>query len=100
MTRTTPELALLSPSSLTIPIGWRLAIGFDLARHGLHTVESGFEPGILQPRTLPPGYRPAPLPAVVRFMTSTDHCPRPLPSNFFLNMGGFFCEVKKYALFT
>ncbi|GBM82960.1 hypothetical protein AVEN_70302-1 [Araneus ventricosus] len=47
---TTPELALLSPSSRATPTGWRLATASDLARSGPHTVESGVEPGILQLR--------------------------------------------------
>ncbi|GBM79988.1 hypothetical protein AVEN_47456-1 [Araneus ventricosus] len=51
MTRTTPELALLSSSSRTTPTGWRLTTTCDLTRNKPRTTESGFEPGILQPRS-------------------------------------------------
>ncbi|GBL92091.1 hypothetical protein AVEN_102633-1 [Araneus ventricosus] len=51
MSRTTPELEIPSPSSRTAPTGWRLTTTCDLERNGSHTVESGFEPGILQPRS-------------------------------------------------
>ncbi|GBM63878.1 hypothetical protein AVEN_48578-1 [Araneus ventricosus] len=51
MTRTTPELALPSPRSRSTLTGWRLTATCDLARSRPHTVESGFEPGILQPRS-------------------------------------------------
>ncbi|GBN14322.1 hypothetical protein AVEN_208793-1 [Araneus ventricosus] len=51
MARTTPEFALPSPSSLTTPTRWRLTTMCDLARSKIHTVESGFEPGVLQPRS-------------------------------------------------
>ncbi|GBL82498.1 hypothetical protein AVEN_252617-1 [Araneus ventricosus] len=46
-TRTTPDLALLSPGSRPTPAGWRLATACHLVRKGPHTVESGFQPGSL-----------------------------------------------------
>ncbi|GBO43439.1 hypothetical protein AVEN_241712-1, partial [Araneus ventricosus] len=73
MTRTIPEFALLSPSSRTKPTG-RVTV------NGLHTMELSFEPGILQPRSQDLAIDD-PL-AVARFMASTDHCLRPLPSGF------------------
>ncbi|GBN15536.1 hypothetical protein AVEN_106688-1, partial [Araneus ventricosus] len=48
---TTPELALLSPSSRTTLTEWHLTTKCDLARNEPHTVGSGFEPGTLQPRS-------------------------------------------------
>ncbi|GBM10147.1 hypothetical protein AVEN_258751-1 [Araneus ventricosus] len=60
MTRATPELALLSPRRRTTPAGWRLVTTCDLARNEPHTVESGFEPGILQPRSQGLATRPPP----------------------------------------
>ncbi|GBN12983.1 hypothetical protein AVEN_174241-1 [Araneus ventricosus] len=51
MTRMTPELPLLSPSSRKTPTGWRLTTTCDLAWTGSHTVEPGFEPRTLQPRS-------------------------------------------------
>ncbi|GBM13569.1 hypothetical protein AVEN_235154-1 [Araneus ventricosus] len=97
MARTAPELALPSPSSRNTPTRWRLTTMCDLERNKIHTVESGFQPGILQPRNQ--DLVTAAALAAASFMASTDHCPRPSPSGVFLNLG-VFCKFKKYVLFT
>ncbi|GBM29168.1 hypothetical protein AVEN_27788-1 [Araneus ventricosus] len=71
MTRTMPELALLSPSSRTTPTGWRLITTCVIARNGPHTVESVFEHGILQTRSQ--DLATAASLAVASFMASIDH---------------------------
>ncbi|GBM16849.1 hypothetical protein AVEN_99746-1 [Araneus ventricosus] len=100
MIRTTPELALLSPSSRTTPTGWRLITTCDLARNGLHTMESGFEPGILQLRSqdLSTGPPRPPLQLQASWHPQTNH----LDHRFMLLLKprSFFFKVKKYALFT
>ncbi|GBM28619.1 hypothetical protein AVEN_72190-1 [Araneus ventricosus] len=85
MTRTTPELAPLSPTSWTTQTGWRLITMCDLARNGLHTVESGFEPGMLQPLS----------------QDLATRLPRPLLQfKFHCIHLGVFRKVKKNVLFT
>ncbi|GBN78338.1 hypothetical protein AVEN_61904-1 [Araneus ventricosus] len=86
MTRTIPEFALLSPSSRTKPTG-RVTV------NGPHTMELSFEAGLFQPRSQ--DFATADPLAVASFMASTDHCLRPLPSGFFLKLGGFFFEKYK-----
>ncbi|GBO42391.1 hypothetical protein AVEN_212922-1 [Araneus ventricosus] len=59
MTRTTPELALLSPSSRTTPTGWHLHTTSDLARtrHIHWNRIANMESSKLEAKTLPPGHR-------------------------------------------
>ncbi|GBL97173.1 hypothetical protein AVEN_144613-1 [Araneus ventricosus] len=47
----TSELALLSLSSRTTPTGWCLTTTCELAPNWPHKMGSGFESGILQPRS-------------------------------------------------
>ncbi|GBM32159.1 hypothetical protein AVEN_11938-1 [Araneus ventricosus] len=62
MTRTTSELALLSPSSRTTQTGWHLTTTSDLARtrHIQWNRTANLESPKLEAKTFPPGHRSLP----------------------------------------